>query len=460
MVEYLIKISGVHYGANGDSVALQKDTEESHVRTRELLSQIDRERPFVTLAPDPVNHIHQDAVMARALSRRIGRVAKEYVDLVWALLRQSGKGRLLARVKEVVVKNHGYVMVTVSADELGEVKPAAATEIEWRPWMSDVPLLPPSEMLQTEEDAAFVLDNVFMPCLADCDVNDLKRYLDAWIEGSWHDLSYEAQEKRSQYICQLQAVDDKNIRQLAEPLMEQRSKICEREMLDEHATTWWQERLKSQDVQRLWQQWRLKNDNKLWLGLRRIDALLRDLPGAMYDDIGQLDVVLSRLYYLNTPRRAFQGILALLMLRELTCRELGIVMRPMTDEDYGQDGLITNRLKIPTTIERVVAFGETQCDSHEKHTIERLVYWLRDDYEQSHCAEIESLAEDPQVRLANAIEKAADKKTNEFKVYPQSGSTTNMGCDQKNSDFKTYLPGADGTGQQSMLESRSATERE
>ena len=38
MVEYLIKISGVHYGANGDSVALQKDTEESHVRTRELLS--------------------------------------------------------------------------------------------------------------------------------------------------------------------------------------------------------------------------------------------------------------------------------------------------------------------------------------------------------------------------------------------------------------------------------------
>ena len=60
MVEYLIKISGVHYGANGDSVALQKDTEESHVRTRELLSQIDRERPLVTLAPDPVNHIHQD----------------------------------------------------------------------------------------------------------------------------------------------------------------------------------------------------------------------------------------------------------------------------------------------------------------------------------------------------------------------------------------------------------------
>ena len=38
MAEYEIRISGVHYGANGDSVAGQKDTEEMHMRTRELLS--------------------------------------------------------------------------------------------------------------------------------------------------------------------------------------------------------------------------------------------------------------------------------------------------------------------------------------------------------------------------------------------------------------------------------------
>ena len=39
MTEYEIRITGVHYGANGDSVAGQKDTEEMHVRTRELLSR-------------------------------------------------------------------------------------------------------------------------------------------------------------------------------------------------------------------------------------------------------------------------------------------------------------------------------------------------------------------------------------------------------------------------------------
>ena len=47
MAEYEIRISGVHYAANGDSVAGQKDTEEMHMRTRELLSRIDRVRPIV-----------------------------------------------------------------------------------------------------------------------------------------------------------------------------------------------------------------------------------------------------------------------------------------------------------------------------------------------------------------------------------------------------------------------------
>ncbi len=115
------------------------------------------------------------------------------------------------------------------------------------------------------------------------------------------------------------------------------------------------------------------------------------------------------LHDLNTPRKAFQSIMALLMMRCLTCRELGIDMRPMTEDEYERDGIIKNPLDIPTTIARVVAFGATRCNDSQKQTIELLVHWLRDDYEQSHCEEIESLAADSQVRLANAIEKAANK---------------------------------------------------
>ena len=409
MAEYEIRISGVHYGANGDSVAGQKDTEEMHMRTRELLSWIDRVRPMITLSPDPDNRIHERAIQARALGKRIGRVALECVDLVWDLLRASGKPMLLAKVKEVAILNHGYVVVTVSADELQETQTPMAQEPEWGVWLSDLPLLPPSEQLQAEEEATFVLENVFFPRLGECDVQELKTYVDIWLDGSQHDLSSEARQKRSLYIELLEAAEDMKVRQLAEALKEQRRRICEREPLDEMATTWWQQRQEDRDVQRLWQQWRLKNDNKLWAGLRLIDSLLRQLPGNLYGDIGQMDVVLMRLYYLNTPRKAFQSIMALLMMRCLTCRELGIDMRPMTEDEYEQDGIIKNPLEIPTTIGRVVAFGETRCNDSQKQTIELLVHWLRDDYEQSHCKEIEALAADTQLRLANAIEKSANK---------------------------------------------------
>lgn len=66
--------------------------------------------------------------------------------------------------------------------------------------------------------------------------------------------------------------------------------------------------------------------------------------------------------------------------------------------------------------------------------------------------------EQKQDKILDSMEKAANKKTNEFKVYPQAGSTANVGCDQKHSDFKNYLPGADGMGQQSKLESKKEDE--
>ena len=291
MTEYEIRITGVHYGANGDSVAGQKDTEEMHVRTRELLSRIDRVRPIVTLSPDPNNHVHVNALQARALGKRIGRVALECVDLVWDLLRASGQPMLLAKVKEVAVRNHGYAVVTVSAEALQQTQTSVASETEWGPWLSDLPLLPPSEQLQAEEEAAFVLENVFFPCLNECDVHELATYVNIWLEGSQHDLSREARQKRALYIELLEAAEDKEVRQLAEALKEQRRRICEREPLDEMATEWWQQRQEGHDVQRLWQQW-------------LIDSLLRQMPGDLYGDIGQMDVVLSRLYYLNTPRKA------------------------------------------------------------------------------------------------------------------------------------------------------------
>lgn len=418
MAEHQLLISGVHYGANGDSVAGHTETEEERLCTLELLSRIDSVRPIVVLSPDPSNHIHRNAIQARALGKRIGRVSYDDNERAWKLLRQTGKPMLLARVKDVSIKGHGYVNVIVEAEELQESLQPSALEIEWRLWLTDLPLLPESEQLQAQQEVAYVLDNVYLPHLAEADFKEVKTYLDIWLENSWHDLSREARQKRSEYIELLLASPNKEMRQLAEPLKEQRRRLLEREPLDRLATVWWDARLKSAEVKYLWQQWRLKNENKLWLGLRRIDTLLRQLPGELYGDIGKLDVILSCLYYLNTPRKAFQSIMALLMLRDLTCRELGIAMHPMTEDEYEADGRITNPMEMPTTIGRVVAFAETQCDKAQKQTIQLLAQWLRDDYEQSHPKEIEALAEtDPLVVISgdvngDVIERGGTKNEN------------------------------------------------
>lgn len=427
MTEYLMKISGVHYAANPDSVSGQDDTEEMHVRTREMLSWIDRERPMVVLVAEPTNHFNPKAIMARALGRYIGRVGDDYLDVANGLLLHSGHPMILARIKKVVVRNHGYVVVAVDADESTRLQPLSLPEIEWRMGMSDLPQLPPGEQMQAEQEAAFILDTVLLPNLDATGVAELKAYLDIWMAGSRHDLSREARQARKVYIERMEASQNEEIRRLAEPLKEQQTSICGRTALNERTARWWIEWLESDEVNQMWLQWRLHIGNKLWNGLRQIDRRLQELPGELYNDIGKLDVFLARLYYMNTPRQALQAILALLMLRELTCRELGIGMHPMTEEDYQRDGFITNPMDMPTTIGRVVEFGKTQCELPiQRQTIQVLAQWLRDDYEQTHSMEIESLAEDRRNKLTKALEKSIERPQVCFNMEIVQSKETNI----------------------------------
>ena len=123
MIEYRFRISGVHYAANPEAEAGMPDTEEMHVRTCELLSQIDRERPLVSLFAEPTNLFNPDCIMAVSRGKRIGRVADECLREVKSLMVESGEPMLFACVEEVAIKNHGYVMVSVEADELKKLQP-------------------------------------------------------------------------------------------------------------------------------------------------------------------------------------------------------------------------------------------------------------------------------------------------------------------------------------------------
>ncbi len=340
--EYRFKISGVHYAANPEAETKRlPDTEEMHVRTRELLTKIDRERPLVSLFAEPTNLFNPDCIMAFSRGKRIGRVADECVGEVKSLLAQSEDPILFARVEDVTIKEHGHLTVVVEAEELTNILPLQSSAIEWDMWLrDDMVRLSPHQQVLAEKEAYYMLKSQLMTNVDGADITDLKIYLGLWMEGSCHDLSRETREARTQFIAQLEKAQNKEVRLLNEPLKQQRTSMCGRMALIERTSEWWTERLESEEMKRLWTQWWLVNEGLLWGGLRDIDEKLRQLPGQLYNDIGKRDVVLSRLYYMNTPRKALDAILTLLMLRELTCRQLGIEMKPMIESEYGSDKVV------------------------------------------------------------------------------------------------------------------------
>ena len=342
MKEYRFRISGVHYAANPEAETLGlPDTEEMHVRTRELLRKIDRERPLVSLFAEPSNLFNPDCIMAFSKGNRIGRVADECVSEVKSLLAQSEDPILFARVEDVTIKQHGHLTIVVEAEELTDILPLQSSAIEWGMWLKDDMMrLSPHKQVLAAKEAYYILKKHLMTNIDEADIVDLKIYLGLWLEGSCHDLSRESREARSQFIAQLEKAQDKDVRLLSEQLKQQRTSICGRMALTERASEWWTERLESEEMKRLWTQWWLVNEGQLWGGLRDIDEKLRQLPGQLYNDIGKRDVVLSRLYYMNTPRKALDAILTLLMLRELTCRQLDIEMKPMIESEYGSDKVV------------------------------------------------------------------------------------------------------------------------
>ena len=340
--EYRFKISGVHYAANPEAETKRlPDTEEMHVRTRELLTKIDRERPLVSLFAEPTNLFNPDCIMAFSRGKRIGRVADECVGEVKSLLAQSEDPILFARVEDVTIKEHGHLTVVVEAEELTNILPLQSSAIEWDMWLrDDMVRLSPHQQVLAEKEAYYMLKSQLMTNVDGADITDLKIYLGLWMEGSCHDLSRETREARTQFIAQLEKAQNKEVRLLNEPLKQQRTSMCGRMALIERTSEWWTERLESEEMKRLWTQWWLVNEGRLWGGLRDIDELLRQLPGQLYNDIGKRDVVLSRLYYMQTPRKALDAIQTLLMLRELTCRQLGIEMKPMIESEYGCDKVV------------------------------------------------------------------------------------------------------------------------
>ena len=333
MTEHRIKILGVQFAANPDYKFGDPETPEMWDRTIGVLTDLRDMRPRVVLKAEPTNPNDHLAVMARAMGNKIGYVWKGQRDEVRKILRQSKRGMLAADISEVVVDKHGYLFITLKCQEAVD----DSTEepgFDWSEWQTDIPLLPPMDALHAEEEAEFILEEELLPHLEDVNMTELQTYLGIWMEGSRHDMSHEASRQRELYIRLLEESTRDEVRKLAGELKHQSGGMCSLHRLEERTLGWWPRLVDSDEATDMWGRWRKQINGQLWNGLRLIDDLLCQLPGNLYQNIGHMETVFSQLYYLCIPRAALTSILSLLVLRERTCRELGIVMKPMVEADY------------------------------------------------------------------------------------------------------------------------------
>ena len=359
MTEYTFKILGVQYAANPDYKFGDPETPEMWARTIGMLSNLRDMKPRVVLKKEPTNPNDHLAVMARAMGNKIGYVCKEHRNKVRTIMSQTKRGMLAADISEVVVDKHGYLFITLRCQEAVDDN-TQEPGFDWSEWQTDIPLLPPMEALHAEEEAEFMLEEELLPHLADVNITELQTYLGIWMEGSRHDMSHEASRQRELYIKLLEESTRDEVRELAGELKHQSGGMCCRHRLEERTLEWWPRLVDSIEAANMWSRWCEQTKGQLWGGLQLIDDLLRQLPGNLYQNIGHMEAVFSQLYYLCIPRAALTTILSLLVLRERTCHELGIEMKPMGEADYekcmpesgkfSMKDLASSFLKFPTKI--------------------------------------------------------------------------------------------------------------
>jgi hypothetical protein len=333
MTQYSIKILGAQHAANPDYKFGDPETPEMWARTIGMLSNLRDMRPRVVLKPEPTNTNDHLAVMARAMGNKIGYVCKDQRDMVHTMISQSKRGMLAADISEVVVSEHGYLFVTLKCQEAA-CDSGQEPGFNWGKWQTDIPLLPPMDALHAEEEAEFILEEELLPNLKDVNITELQTYLGIWMEGSRHDMSHEASRQRELYVKLLEESTCDEVRELAGELKHQSASMCCRHRLEERTLEWWPRLVDSDEAANIWGRWCEQTKGQLWSGLQMIDDLLRQLPGNLYQNVGHMEALFSQLYYLCIPRAALTAILSLLVLREKTCRELGIEMKPILEADY------------------------------------------------------------------------------------------------------------------------------
>lgn len=131
-----IKIVGVQFAANPDHEPETPMTAQENQHTIDLLTQLDRTHPRVTIKPEPTNAADKEALAVRLMSRKIGYVRNrdDYKSIAFAALAASGRGFFHARVAQVKISDSGNFYVDAATDNT-PINPIVH-EDRWANWQT------------------------------------------------------------------------------------------------------------------------------------------------------------------------------------------------------------------------------------------------------------------------------------------------------------------------------------
>ena len=413
-----IKCVGVRFFANPeleDRTVLE--TEEMCRKTIGMLEWLNEKRPIIVMVADLQNQ-DPHCVQVRAMGKAVANVDRDVAPMIRGMLKASPSGKLITKITDVNVYKHGFFYVKMpitpkefTPEEIG---------VDWSKWTIETPLVLPAESFLEEEELNLVIRDVLLPEIANTDIAQLTEYFGLWMRSIRFNHSREVAFAMREYISILSADEREEVRQISKELDHLRTKKGTPEVIGDLVETWWEPMLGSSAVSDNFAiiRRRAMNEKRQLLSLLDyVEQLMRSMPGELYNDAGDTYRFFSHLYYLAPPMRALQGVLSLMAIRTLICRELDLSMEPFF---AGREPEITEVSQLPTTIGRVMEYNRTQCRTYkESLTLQRLVDWLERDYRGTRNAQIEAMLNThnpaPNININTLVGSATGEVKQEFK---------------------------------------------
>ena len=416
-----IKGVSVRFYANPELGRGATETDAMCKKTVAMLEWLRDKRPLVVLMADPQNK-DPHCVQMRAMGRAVANVDKDAAPIIRGMINASSTGKLITHITDVNVYRHGFFYVKTpiipsdfKTEDIG---------VDWSQWTIEAPLVLPAECFMEEEEINIVIREVLLANIANTDPLQLREYFTLWMKSIRYNHSREVALAMQEYISILSADEREEVRRLANELDHLRTKKGTPEVFDELVKTWWEEMLGSAfvgDNFAIIRRRAMSEKHQLLSILDYVERLMRPMPGELYNDVGDAHRFFSHLYYLAPPMHALQGVLSLMAIRTLICRELKLGMEPFFGSRVPE---ITEVGQLPTTIGRVMEFNRTQCRTYEESlTLQRLVEWLERDSRGNRQEEIEQMLcahnPAPNISIGTLVGSATGEVKQEFNDEPK-----------------------------------------